>query len=73
MAHDWAPDCVSSGALVGDAAEVGCNAVLNPGSILRRRLPGDADDWRYRGSSKGPLDRFYLNEKVDDCAAGRLS
>jgi len=25
------------GALVGDAAEVGCNAVLNPGSILGRR------------------------------------
>ena len=25
------------GALVGDAAEVGCNAVLNPGSVLGRR------------------------------------
>jgi len=25
------------GALVGDAAEVGCNSVLNPGSILGRR------------------------------------
>ena len=25
------------GALVGDAAEVGCNAVLNPGSILGKR------------------------------------
>lgn len=31
------------GALVGDGAEVGCNAVLNPGSILGRRslvMPG---------------------------------
>ena len=25
------------GALIGDAAEVGCNAVLNPGSVLGRR------------------------------------
>lgn len=31
------------GALVGDSAEIGCNAVLNPGSILGRRsvvMPG---------------------------------
>jgi NDP-sugar pyrophosphorylase family protein len=35
------------GALIGDGAEVGCNAVLNPGSILGRRsmiYPGVA--WR---------------------------
>jgi acetyltransferase-like isoleucine patch superfamily enzyme len=25
------------GALIGDQAEVGCNAVLNPGSILGKR------------------------------------
>ena len=25
------------GAILGDAAEVGCNAVLNPGSVLGRR------------------------------------
>lgn len=39
------------GALVGDAAEVGCNAVLNPGSILGRRslvMPGVA----FRGTLK---------------------
>jgi NDP-sugar pyrophosphorylase family protein len=33
------------GALLGDAAEVGCNAVLNPGAILGRRalvMPGTA-------------------------------
>ncbi len=36
------PDVIATnlrkfGALIGDAAEVGCNAVINPGSILGRR------------------------------------
>jgi acetyltransferase-like isoleucine patch superfamily enzyme len=35
------------GALIGDGAEVGCNAVLNPGSVLgRHSLVYPAVSWR---------------------------
>ena len=50
------------GALVGDGAEVGCNAVLNPGSILGKGslvMPTLA----YRGMLKAHS-IAYLNEKV---------
>ena len=48
------------GALIGDGAEVGCNAVLNPGSILGRRsliYPGVA--WR------GILPENSIAKRVD--------
>ena len=36
-AGDWPTGLVKLGAILGDRAEVGCNAVLNPGSVLGRR------------------------------------
>ena len=51
------------GALVGDAAEVGCNAVLNPGSILGRRalvMPTMA----FRGTLKANS-IAYIKEKIE--------
>ena len=51
------------GALVGDAAEVGCNAVLNPGSILGRRalvMPTMA----FRGTL-GANTIAYTREKIE--------
>lgn len=51
------------GALVGDAAEVGCNAVLNPGSILGKRalvMPTMA----FRGTLKANS-IAYLKEKTE--------
>jgi NDP-sugar pyrophosphorylase family protein len=35
--QEWSTGLKKFGALVGDHAEVGCNSVLNPGSILGRR------------------------------------
>jgi NDP-sugar pyrophosphorylase family protein len=51
------------GALVGDGAEAGCNAVLNPGSVLGRRslvMPTMA----FRGYLK-PNSIAYLKEKIE--------
>src|SRR5207247_7468650 len=37
--RDWSSDVCSSdlfGAIVGDRTEIGCNAVINPGSVIGR-------------------------------------
>jgi NDP-sugar pyrophosphorylase family protein len=55
------------GALIGDLAEVGCNAVINPGAIIGRRsliYPGVS--WR------GSLPAHSI-AKTDDCIRERRS
>ena len=39
----WQPNCVNSGAVLGDRVQIGCNAVTNPGTVLApdsQVLPG---------------------------------